>query len=350
MNNTKETENRIHTNANKLIQNSMNTMSAKEQKLLCVLLSEYFKNYNEDNLCVTTTLTRTAFLNYLGINDGGKNYSYLNTVLEDFATHSWIKWTDEEHNNEIVPYFSKIRYNTDENGTDEVVFTWNLEMKPYLVGLEDNFTELYTKNILALNSPRAITLYKLMKSYAGRNIPPTLTVEELRKLLDCTKTYPDTRIFYRDAIKTPIDNINKKTDLCIDIIKNPTKKNKLVAESYTFKIKDKSKKRGWWKEFPLVKLTEEEYTTLSDLNDSNLKFYVRQLNDMLEQGKPIRNHFTQILKYQQAGRCDTRYRGEYSARQKSGLPLSVQQNRIQGEPSFDLEQIGFDALLNTEIK
>nr|CRY96008.1 hypothetical protein [uncultured prokaryote] len=349
MNNTQEIENRIHTNANKLIQNSMNTMSAKEQKLLCVLLSEYFKNYNEDNLCVTTTLTRTAFLNYLGINKGGSSYTYLNTVLEDFATHSWIKWTDEEHNNEIVPYFSKIRYNTDENGTDEVVFTWNLEMKPYLVGLEDNFTELYTRNILALNSPREITLYKLMKSYAGRNIPPTLTVEELRKLLDCTKSYPDTRIFYRDAIKRPIDNINKKTDLSIEIIKNPTKKNKLVAESYTFKIKDKSKKRSWWTEFPLVKLTEEEYTTLSDLKDNNLKFYVRQLNDMLEEGKPFRNHFLQILKYQQAGRCDMRYIQENRQKSKQSI-CQLQSGKISRQPSYDLEQIKFDAMNNTEIK
>ena len=78
-------------------------------------------------------------------------------------------------------------------------------------------------------------------------------------------------------------------------MKNKDNKDKRKVVSLTFKIKDQSEKKIWWDEYPNIKLTEEEYRTVTSWN--NCKLYIRQLDDVLKNGKIIRNHFKQLEKY-----------------------------------------------------
>ena len=292
-------DNQLITKSNALIQGTIDSMSVKEVKLMAVLLAEYKKYYDEDNTLTQTMLNRREFLNYLDINkDSGRNYEILNNVLGNFQQKAYCRWVNKDKKtSNITPYFKNIEYNTqEEQGNTDIVFTWNEYITPMVVGLDSNFTKIFKRNILSLQSKKAITLYELLKSYAGRDFPPTITVEELKEKLDMTgKGYNDFRNFYRRGITDPLKEINENTDIYVTVIKNPSKTNKRQTVSLTFKIKDQSEKKIWWDEYPNIKLTEEEYRTVTSWN--NCKLYIRQLDDVLKNGKIIRNHFKQLEKY-----------------------------------------------------
>lgn len=292
-------DNQLITKSNALIQGTINNMTVKEVKLMAVLLAEYKKYYDTDNTLTQTILNRREFLNYLDVSvDSGRNYEILNNVLENFQQQAYCKWVNQDKKtNNITPYFKNIEYNTqEEQSNNNIVFTWNEYITPMVVGLDANFTKIFKRNILSLQSKKAITLYELLKSYAGRTFPPTITIEELKEKLDMkSPSYNVFKDFYKRGIADPIKEINENTDIFVSVIKNKDNKDKRKVVSITFKIKDKSEKKIWWDEYPNIKLTEEEYRTVTSW--SNCKFYIRQLNDVLSAGKVIRNHFKQLEKY-----------------------------------------------------
>ena len=236
-------DNQLITKSNQLIQETINNMSVKEVKLMAVLLAEYRNAYDKNSLCTQTILNRKEFLNYLDVNTGGTNYEYLNSV-----------------------YFKNISYNTTNNGNTDIIFTWNEEMTPFIVGLDKNFTKIFKHNILSLQSKKSITLYELLKSYAGRKYPPTITIDELKEKLNMQeKSYSRFERFYKRGIEEPLKEINENTDISVSVVKNKDKSDKRKIVSLTFKIKNQAEKKVWWEyDFPKVKLTEEEFSEVKN--------------------------------------------------------------------------------------
>ena len=137
-------DNQLITKSNQLIQETINNMSVKEVKLMAVLLAEYRNAYDKNSLCTQTILNRKEFLNYLDVNTGGTNYEYLNSVLDKFATKAYCQWQDPTtKRSNITFYFKNISYNTTNNGNTDIIFTWNEEMTPFIVGLDKNFTKIF---------------------------------------------------------------------------------------------------------------------------------------------------------------------------------------------------------------
>ena len=260
-------DNQLITKSNQLIQDTINTMSAKEVKLMAVLLAEYRSAWDKDNLCTQTILNRREFLNYLDVNTGGSSYEYLNTVLDKFATNAYCQWQDPTtKRSNITFYFKNISYNTTNNGNTDIIFTWNEEMTPFIVGLDKNFTKIFKHNILSLQGKKSMTLYELLKSYSGRKYPPTLTIDELKEKLDMQgKAYDRFDNFYMRGIEEPLKEINENTDISVSVVKNKDKSDKRKIVSLTFKIKNQAEKKVWWEyDFPKVKLTEEEFSEVKN--------------------------------------------------------------------------------------
>ena len=260
-------DNQLITKSNRLIQDTINTMSAKEVKLMAVLLAEYRSAWDKDNLCTQTILNRREFLNYLDVNTGGSSYEYLNTVLDKFATKAYCQWQDPTtKRSNITFYFKNISYNTTNNGNTDIIFTRNEEMTPFIVGLDKNFTKIFKHNILSLQGKKSMTLYELLKSYSGRKYPPTLTIDELKEKLDMQgKAYDRFDNFYMRGIEEPLKEINENTDISVSVVKNKDKSDKRKIVSLTFKIKNQAEKKVWWEyDFPKVKLTEEEFSEVKN--------------------------------------------------------------------------------------
>lgn len=260
-------DNQLITKSNQLIQETINNMSVKEVKLMAVLLAEYRNAYDKNSLCTQTILNRKEFLNYLDVNTGGTNYEYLNSVLDKFAMKAYCQWQDPTtKRSNITFYFKNISYNTTNNGNTDIVFTWNEEMTPFIVGLDKNFTKIFKHNILSLQSKKSITLYELLKSYAGRKYPPTITIDELKEKLNMQeKSYSRFERFYKRGIEEPLKEINENTDISVSVVKNKDKSDKRKIVSLTFKIKNQAEKKVWWEyDFPKVKLTEEEFSEVKN--------------------------------------------------------------------------------------
>jgi plasmid replication initiation protein len=260
-------DNQLITKSNQLIQETINNMSVKEVKLMAVLLAEYRNAYDKNSLCTQTILNRKEFLNYLDVNTGGTNYEYLNSVLDKFATKAYCQWQDPTtKRSNITFYFKNISYNTTNNGNTDIIFTWNEEMTPFIVGLDKNFTKIFKHNILSLQSKKSITLYELLKSYAGRKYPPTITIDELKEKLNMQeKSYSRFERFYKRGIEEPLKEINENTDISVSVVKNKDKSDKRKIVSLTFKIKNQAEKKVWWEyDFPKVKLTEEEFSEVKN--------------------------------------------------------------------------------------
>ena len=99
-------------------------------------------------------------------------------------------------------------------------------------------------------------LYELLKSYADRKYPPTLTIDELKEKLDMQeKSYSRFERFYKRGIEEPLKEINENTDIRVLVVKNRDKSDKRKIVSLTFKIKNQAEKKVWWEyDFPKEKL------------------------------------------------------------------------------------------------
>lgn len=260
--------NQLITKSNQLIQGTITRMDIKELKLATVLLAEYRNAWDKDNLCTQTILNRREFLNYLDINDSGMNYERLNNTLKHFqekAVCEWVNTSKGTHN--ITPYFKNIEYNSiEENGNTDIIFTWNEYITPMVVDLDKNFTKLFKRIVLSLNSKKSMILYELLKSYADRKYPPTLTIDELKEKLDMqSPAYNVFKDFYKRGIEEPLKEINENTDIRVLVVKNRDKSDKRKIVSLTFKIKNQAEKKVWWEyDFPKVKLTEEEFSEVKN--------------------------------------------------------------------------------------
>lgn len=356
-------DNQLITKSNQLIQGTINSMSVKEIKLMAVLLAEYRNAYDKDNLCTQTILNRREFLNYLDINIGGKNYEYLNAVLDKFASKAYCQWQDQNtKRSNITFYFKNISYNTTNDGNTDIVFTWNEEMTPFIVGLDKNFTKLFKHNILPLQGKKSITLYELLKSYAGRKYPPTLTIDELKEKLDMqSSAYNVFKDFYKRGIEEPLKDINENTDIFVTTTKNKDKSDKRKIVSITFKIKNQAEKKVWWEyEYPKVKLTEEEFSEVKKwIYPIHHKTLLDELEEKLDEVGNVKGSHYKWLKSryenkmkalkQNQNESQSDNKSTFNNRQQVQQPIR-QHGTISRKPSYDLEQIKQNTHNNTEIK
>ena len=332
-------DNQLITKANAIIQQTVNYMNVRELKLLSVLLAEYRAAYSKDNLAVATVLTRKEFLNFLDLSISGHNYEVLGNVLETFSQHAYIKWQiPDSPRKAIVPFFKKITFNTTEEGNTNIELFWNEEMIPFIVGLDSNYTQILKRYMTRLQKKPSMTLYELLMSYANMNTPPKIEVEKLREMLNLTaKSYDRFDRFYDRGIAEPIKEINEKTDLFVKPIKCKEGKDGRKVTHIKFIIKRQNLKTKWLDEAPDVKLTSDEYLTLTkEYPNVYFKRAIIELQKRISEGKPVqKNHFKWLK-----SRIKNLDEEEHNKQERKKLGTSVRKSdRLKREPSFDIDEI-----------
>lgn len=109
----------------------------------------------------------------------------------------------------LLRWVSLIRY---ENRKGRVVLNFAPEMLPFISDLKDRFTSYPLEAVAKLSSTFALRLFELLAQYArvGRR---QMSVEELRRCLDCVESYPRFSEFERWVISPSIAQLNERTDL-----------------------------------------------------------------------------------------------------------------------------------------
>lgn len=293
--------------SNSLVQSSINNFSAAQNKLMAVLLTTYVNNFESDSMIEDRIrINKYDLINYLGYSMSGRTYDDIDKTLDRFAQNSIIKWLDDRGGTNRTPIFISVRNDKLEDENCMIEFQWNPVIKPHLVDMKKEYTVLVTSNFLALKSKKSQSLYEYFHSYLNQG-EITVYVDKLKELTDCTgDSYKRFCDFYRRAVTDPIDDINEKTDIHIEVVsKNKGSMNKRVIVSLTFRITNQQAKKPWFSEYPDILLTEDEYKKVTqDFYVDGLFIGKRLINKLAEtkQKKPgaIHNDFKQLEKYYKA--------------------------------------------------
>ena len=199
--------------ANDLIQKSRFNLQMQEQKIILYLIS---KIKPEDMELKEHSFEIQDFCNLCGLDSyNGANYIYIKKTLKDLRDKSiWI--TLENGSEAVLSWLDTVIVNKD-SGT--VKLKISEMMKPYLLFLQEHYTQYELLYTLAMKSQYSLRLYELLKSYEYQH-RKIFDIENLKKLLSAENytRFPD---FKRFVIDRALDEINTLSDLTVtyDIIK-----------------------------------------------------------------------------------------------------------------------------------
>lgn len=295
--------------SNDLVQASINNFNVAQNKLMTVLLTAYVNNYDKDSMVEDKIrISKYDLANTLGYTISGQTYDNIDKTLDRFAQNSMVKWLDDKGGTNRTPIFISVRNDKLEDENCMIEFQWNPLIKPHLTDMKDKYTTLVASNFLSLKSKKSQTLYEFFHSYVNLdNGFITVPIDKLKELTECTsQAYNKFTNFYHKGIKLPLEEINDKTDINVEVIsKNKGNVNKRIIISITFRVTNQQAKKAWFEEYPDILLTEDQYKILTqDFNIGGIWIGKKLVNKLHEvkQKKPdsIHNDFKQLEKYYQA--------------------------------------------------
>lgn len=211
--------------ANKFIQHARYKLTPREQKIILYMATlikpedsgfktylvpvseiEYILKSNEDKKHGSFYERLDDLLD--GITD--KKISFpTDFVLDGVRLRGHINWVSG-----AIPKLN-------EDGILCVEFGFSPQMKPFLLGLKQKFTQIEFREVAQMKSGFSIRIFQMCKAYYyennrhGRN---TLTVglEEFKERLGIPDKYPDFRNFRRKVLDVARNEINEKTSLLIE--------------------------------------------------------------------------------------------------------------------------------------
>ena len=159
--------------------------------------------------------------------------------LEDAAEKLFERKITFDDKPRKIKYVSRWAGDMDYNyGEGSVTIHFSKRVLPYITQLKGQFTQYRLEKVSALTSVHAIRIYELCLQYLKFGFRE-FEVEKLKNILGVKKQYTEFKAFNRKVLKPSTEQINKYTDIKIDI--EPIKKSrKIVALKFTIKSKSKS--------------------------------------------------------------------------------------------------------------
>lgn len=194
--------------ANDLIQKTRHNLSTQEQKIILYLIT---KIKPEDSELKLYEFKIREFCTICGIDDdNGKNYANLKNTIKKLADKSFWVTVDEKGTETLLRWIDRPYINA-KSGTIKIKL--DELMKPYLLQLQERFTQFSLYYTLAMKSQYSIRLYELLKSYENLG-GWAFTIDDLKKRLSAETydRYPD---FKRKVIDIAMREINDFSDISV---------------------------------------------------------------------------------------------------------------------------------------
>lgn len=355
--------------SNELIEGFKNEMkNVGELKAFYTLCAMFYHDNYTDKTVTETKVNVKSLLECMGYSTTGNNPKFYIEHLKKLREHAFFTAQDEKYkdNYEFLPCFRisvpKAWVEGKETIREDVTIKWEERFIPFITNQYDeegnqigNYTLLLLQSLVPLRSKAAQELYIQMSKIAGLDYPITKTVEEIRDMLGLTAPSYDATKEVTRTLKGYIEDINKNTNIKISyrIIKNP--KDKRKTDGYSFRVRNNDiKSNMYFSGCPDVYITQQDYINLTKDKDGTeitlLKRKANELQELINPKKeghipqPIKNHYTWLKNAVNTS-------SERDERQKPKQSIyELQSGRISRQPSYDLEQIKFDAINNTEIE
>lgn len=201
-------KNYLVTKSNYFIMNSNYDLSLEEQKLILTLasmvqpLDEDFKPYK---------FKISEFMNLLGV-DTKTKYTEVPKITKELMK----KVFEIEENEEIIQiaWLSSATY---KKGKGMVELEFSPKLKPYMLKLNNLFTQYKLENILSMKSKYSPRIYEILKCNEFKKQGYIeMEIDELRKLLKVENIYLKYNDFKRKIIEQAQKELNLKTDISFD--------------------------------------------------------------------------------------------------------------------------------------
>lgn len=199
--------------ANDLIRRTRYSLTAQQQKIVLFAISK-IKPEDDINTEYIFDINELANACGLRIREGGYYYDQIKKDLETLTTRQWCTMPDgAERTISWIGDAEIVKSDT------KVTITFNKYMQPYLFDLKQKYTQYRLQSVLVFKGKYAIRLYEIMRSYTSDNALDmgeekeiTITLEDLRYLLDIQGIYPTWREFNRRVIEPAIKEINERAE------------------------------------------------------------------------------------------------------------------------------------------
>lgn len=189
---------------NSLIQKTRYSLNTQQQKVILYLIS---KIRPDDDELREYDYDLKDFCRVCGISYHGQNYSNIKESI--LQLHNKAFWITTEEKETLVSWIMKATiYKND----TRLRIRLDDDLKPFLLHLREQFTAYELSYILVMRSKYSIRLYEYLKSYHSLSVI-TVSVEELKELLECNSEYTRWDNFRMRVLDKAISEINAYTDL-----------------------------------------------------------------------------------------------------------------------------------------
>ena len=239
----REARNELVVKSNVLLRKSRYTLTATEQKIIIYLIAQIKATDKEFDF---VEVEMKDFCKVAGIDLIGGEYKHIKDTIKNLSDKSW--WIPTDKKTEVLFRWLQTAKINKYDGT--IKLKLGEELKPYLLELKENFTKYELINILALKGRNAIRLYELLKSwlYVGYW---EVSIEQLKDILEIKNKYKEYRDFKNKMLIPAIDEINKYTDLQVEV------KTLRTGRKITTIYFDISVKQGYQMVMPLLENQKE---------------------------------------------------------------------------------------------
>ena len=194
--------------SNDIIRKSRFSMALQQYKLLLYLISK-IKLQDEPNTVYSFKVS--DFCRVCNIDEtNGQNYIDVKNAVKTLADKSI--WYSTPSNGEVLLRWIGSAHINKNSGVIEIKF--HEDMFPFLLDLREHYTQYRLENILPMRSKYGLRLYELLKSYEKQEPYYTISIEELKKRIDCENysRFPD---FRRYCLDKAMEDINTYSDLIV---------------------------------------------------------------------------------------------------------------------------------------
>ncbi|WP_441710273.1 replication initiation protein [Helicobacter pylori] len=212
------------------------------------------------------------------------NYTYIKNlcrslskrILEDESLVFDPVTNKKEEMFEVIAIFKKIQY-----FKRKAVICYQLNdcLKPYLLGLRKNFTQIPLQHILPIRSGYAIRIYQILLSELKQNRNEvTMTLIELQDILCVPKSFYVWIDFKRNVLEPSLKEINATTDI---VASYRTKKQRQKITEIVFEIcyKDLQKRKDQAKDKEQQRIQMEVIKPLAELKNKTLAYPTDPLDE-----------------------------------------------------------------------
>ncbi len=212
------------------------------------------------------------------------NYTYIKKLCESLSKRYLLDETlikdpvtnKEVDNFTIMSLFKFLQYT---KGQATIKYQLNDCLKPYLLGLRKNFTQIPLQNILPIRSGYAIRIYQILLSELNQNRNEvTKGLLYLQDILCVPKSFYAWIDFKRNVLEPSIKEINATTDI---VASYRTKKQRQKITEIVFEIcyKDLQKRKDQAKDKEQQRIQMEVIKPLAELKDKTLAYPIDPLDE-----------------------------------------------------------------------